>query len=93
MFDAAARQRLQAMGFILYVPATGTSAETLPAAIKPAESFALGMPLHPFWDSALGRNIRRHAGAVDLAAIALPPDPVRAKKSLWCAILAQRRLR
>lgn len=78
MFDAAARQRLQAMGFILYVP---------------TEPFALGMPLHPFWDSALGRNIRRHAGAVDLAAIVLPPDPVRAKKSLWRAILAQRRPR
>ena len=94
MFDAPARQRLQAMGFTLYVPAAAPAAAVPPsAAVARAAPVDIAAPLDPFWDSALGRNIRRHAGNVDLAAIALPSDPVRAKKSLWRAIQAQRRPR
>ncbi len=94
MFDAAARQRLQAMGFTLYVPAHAPVAAVLPpAAATPAATLAVETPLSPFWDSALGRNIRRHAAGVDLAAIALPAEPARAKKTLWRAIQAQRRPR
>lgn len=98
MFDAVARQRLQAMGFTLYVPAAAPAA-AVPPPVAPAPIAAPAMPLaspaplSPFWDSALGRNIRRHAAGVDLAAIALPSDPVRAKKSLWRAIQAHRRPR
>ena len=101
MFDAAARQRLQAMGFTLYVPARAPAATvsppaaiapvTPPAAIAPAAPVAVDAALSPFWDSALGRNIRRHAAGIDLAAINLPAEPARAKKSLWRAIRAQRR--
>lgn len=94
LFDLAARQRLQAMGFTLYVPARApVAAVSPPATIAPAAPVAAAAPLSPFWDSALGRNIRRHAAGIDLAAIALPSDPARAKKSLWRAIQAQRRPR
>ena len=93
MFDAVARQRLQAMGFTLYVPAHAPAAAVPPAAATPSPAVAAATPLNPFWDSALGRNIRRHAAGVDLAAIVLPADPVRAKKSLWRAIQAHRRPR
>lgn len=93
MFDAAARQRLQAMGFTLYMPAHAPVAAVPPAAATPSAAVAAAAPLSPFWDSALGRNIRRHAAGVDLAAIPLPAEPVRAKKSLWRAIRAQRRPR
>lgn len=91
MFDAAARQRLQAMGFTLYVPAHAPAAAVPPAAATPSPAVASATPLNPFWDSALGRNIRRHAADIDLAAINLPAEPARAKKSLWRAIRAQRR--
>lgn len=94
MFDAVARQRLQAMGFTLYVPAVAQAAAVPPpVAATPITPPAVVAPPNPFWDSALGRNIRRHAAGVDLAAIVLPSDPVRAKRSLWRAIQAQRRPR
>lgn len=101
MFDAAARQRLQAMGFTLYVPAAAPAAPaaavppvaTAPIAVPVITPSAAAAPLSPFWDSVLGRNIRRHAAGVDLAAIVLPSDPARAKKTLWRAIQAQRRPR
>ena len=100
MFDALARQRLQAMGFTLYAPVRAPAAAAPPPAPVAAAATAAAdapvaatAPLSPFWDSALGRNIRRHAAGVDLAAIALPSDPARAKKSLWRAIRAQRRPR
>lgn len=98
MFDAIARQRLQAMGFTLYVPAVAPPAAVsppiAPAPIAvPVTPPAAAAPPSPFWDSALGRNIRRHAAGVDLAAIMLPSDPVRAKKSLWRAIQTHRRPR
>ena len=98
MFDAVARQRLQAMGFTLYVPAAAPSVTQPVAAVAAAPPaapapVAVAAPLSPFWDSALGRNIRRHAAGVDLATITLPTEPARAKKSLWRAIQAQRRPR
>jgi hypothetical protein len=94
MFDVIARQRLQAMGFTLYVPAVAqATAVPPPVAAAPVTPSAVVAPPNPFWDSALGRNIRRHAAGVDLAAIVLPSDPVRAKRSLWRAIQAQRRPR
>lgn len=72
MFSKDQQDILQAMGFVLYVPLPRT-------ADTPAANDA------GIWETALGRNIRRHLGGITPEKLTMPSQPCNAaaKRGLW----------
>lgn len=81
MYSRTQQDILQAMGFVLYVPLPKTAGATAPGDAG-------------IWETALGRNIRRHlhgVGVESLPLTALPAD-ADSRRRLWRQIRHLRRL-
>lgn len=80
MFSRNRQDILQAMGFVLYEPLPQT------ADTSPMDDAGL-------WETALGRNIRRHISAIGTEKLTLPSNlsSAESKRQLWRQIRNLRR--
>lgn len=80
MFSRNQQDILQAMGFVLYEP--------LPQTVDTSLMDDAGL-----WETALGRNIRRHLNGNGIEKLTLPTDisSAESKRQLWRQIRNLRR--